>query len=115
MKYIFNTTTTMKPYNNKKWWIDGNIVTRKIIEADNVENALKQYKSIVEDKHCIEISNNAIKNKQPMYIDTQSGNAKQVGFVITGKTELEDDDNYKWVSQYIDLWIEILTVKYTEF
>lgn len=24
--YIFRTTTTMKEYNSKHWWIDGNII-----------------------------------------------------------------------------------------
>ena len=24
--YIFKTTTTMKEYNNKKWWVDSDIV-----------------------------------------------------------------------------------------
>lgn len=57
----------------------------------------------------MEISNNAIKNKSEMYIDTQDG-AKQVGYVITGKTEFEDRDNSRWSTQYIDLWVEILTV-----
>lgn len=32
MKYIFETVATMKEYNNKKWWIDPDIVTRKIIK-----------------------------------------------------------------------------------
>ena len=27
MNYIFKTTTTMKEYNNKKWWIDGDIIS----------------------------------------------------------------------------------------
>lgn len=28
-KYIFRTTATMKPYNNKNWWIDGDIIPAK--------------------------------------------------------------------------------------
>ena len=27
MNYIFKTTATMKEYNNKKWYIDGGIVS----------------------------------------------------------------------------------------
>lgn len=34
--YIFRTTTTMKEYNAKHWWIDGNIVTEKAIAAETL-------------------------------------------------------------------------------
>lgn len=40
-KYIFRTTATMKPYNNKNWWIDGDIIPTKHIEADSVKDALQ--------------------------------------------------------------------------
>ena len=30
MNYIFKTTATMKEYNNKKWYIDGGIVSEYI-------------------------------------------------------------------------------------
>lgn len=110
MKYLFNTTTTMKPYNNKSWWIDGGIVTPKTIEAETITEALKKYQKNVLEKHYISISDNAIKQKQPMYTDTVNG-AIQTGFVITGKTEFEDRENYKWSTQYIDLWVGIQIVK----
>lgn len=64
-------------------------------------------------EHYISISDNAIKNKKPMYIDTR-GIVKQIGYVVTGKTEFQSDSD-QWVSNYIDLWIEILTVVETEF
>lgn len=38
MNYIFKTTATMKEYNNKKWYIDGGIVSDMRINADSVEN-----------------------------------------------------------------------------
>lgn len=113
-KYLFKTTTTMKEYNNKKWWIDSNIVRDKYINAENLNEALEKYKNLVEEKDYITISNNAMKNKNPMYIDTTDGETKQVGYVITAKTEFQDD-NYKWSTQYINLWINILTVEDTEF
>ena len=50
-----------------------------------------------------------------MYIDTVSGDSKQIGFVITGQCEFEDRYNYKWSKQYIDLWVSILTVIDTDF
>src|SRR5574344_1780779 len=87
-KFIFKTNATMKEYNNKKWWIDRDIV-----------------RDIEEDCY-IEISNNAMKTKQAMYVDTIKG-TKQIGYVITGKCDFEDRDNYRWSSQYIDLWVKI--------
>lgn len=112
MTFIFKTTTTMKEYNARKWWIDSGIVREIQITADNLPAALEQYREIVEEKHYISISAHAIKNRNPMYIDTPDGE-KQIGFVITGKTDFES--NYKWVTQYIDLWVTVLTVIDTIF
>lgn len=56
MNYIFKTTATMKEYNNKKWYIDGGIVSDMRIDADSVENALEIYRERVEEKHYINIS-----------------------------------------------------------
>lgn len=113
MKYLFKTSLTMKDYNNKKWWIDSGTVTEKTIEADSVDAALGQFRTIIWNEHYISISDNAIKNKKPMYIDTR-GIVKQIGYVVTGKTEFQSDSD-QWVSNYIDLWIGILTVVETEF
>lgn len=115
MTFIFKTTTTMKEYNSRKWWIDSDIVREIRITAENLRAALEQYREIVTEKHSITISDNAIKNKNPMYIDTPNGEPKQIGYVITGKTDFEDRDNYKWSAQYIDLWVTILTVIDTDF
>ena len=113
-KFIFKTQATMKPYNNKNWWIDSGIVREITTQAENVTEALQQYREKVNNKFCIEISNNAIKNKSPMYIDTPAGDALQIGYIITGKTEFQRDSG-EWVTQYIDLWVEIITVVDTEF
>lgn len=112
MTFIFKTTTTMKEYNARKWRIDSGIVREIQITADNLPAALEQYREIVEEKHYISISAHAIKNRNPMYIDTPDG-SKQIGFVIIGKTDFES--NYKWVTQYIDLWVTVLTVIDTIF
>lgn len=106
MKFLFETTTTMKPYNAKKWWISGDIIPRITIDADNVKHALKTYQEIVLEKHYITISNNAIKTANPMYIDDKSGESTQCGYVITAKTTF-DNDRRGWVDQYIDLWVNI--------
>ena len=115
MNYIFKTTATMKEYNNKKWYIDGDIVSDMRINADSVENALKIYQERVEEKHGISISRNALKNKSDMFIDTPDGDIKQVGYVITGKTEFDKGDYTGYSTQYIDLWVTIITVVDTVF
>lgn len=112
--YIFNTTTTMKEYNYKQWWIDRNIIPDMRITAENLNAAIEQWRETAREKHYIEISNNAIRHKSNMYVDTRSGETKQVGYVITGKTDLETSD-CKWVQQYVDLWVEIVTVTDTNF
>lgn len=76
MNYIFKTTATMKKYNNKKWYIDGGIVSDMRIDADSVENALEIYRERVEEEHCINISKNAIKNKSEMFVDLSDGGRK---------------------------------------
>lgn len=115
MNYIFKTTATMKEYNNKKWYIDGGIVSDMRIDADSVKNALEIYRERVEEKYCINISKNAIKNKSEMFVDLSNGGTKQVGYVITGKTEFDRGDYTGYSIQYIDLWVTILTVVDTVF
>lgn len=115
MKYIFKTQATMKEYNAKKWWISSNIIPEMEIESDSVKNALKEYQKKCTEEHYISVSDNAIKTKRGMYTDTKSGEMKQIGYVITGKTEFEDRDKRTWSTQYIDLWVEIITVVDTEF
>lgn len=115
MNYIFKTTATMKEYNNKKWYIDGGIVSDMRIDADSVENALEIYRERVEEKHYITISKNAIKNKSEMFVDLSNGGVKQVGYIITGKTEFDKGDYTGYSTQYIDLWVTILTVVDTVF
>ena len=109
MKYQFKTSATMKEYNAKNWWIDSGIVRDIIVEADNINDALKQYQAIVSENFGIDISRNALKNKSPMYRDTPDGEAVQCGYVITGKTDFNND--YKgWVTHYIDLWVSVNVV-----
>ena len=106
MLYQFKTTATMKPYNNKKWWIDSGIIREITTEAATMGEALKQYQKAVHDNYFIDISDNAIKMKSPIYRDTKTGEAVQVGFVITASTDF-DNDRQGWVKQFIDLWVNI--------
>lgn len=115
MNYIFRTQATMKEYNDKKWYIDSDIISEKRISADSVENALEIYREQVEEEHYISISKNAIKNKSKMFVDMPGGDTKQVGYVITGKTEFDKGDYTGYSTQYIDLWVTILTVVDTVF
>ena len=112
--YIFKTTATMKEYNNRSWCIDSGIVRDIYIAAENIQEALAQYRKTVAEKSYIEISNTAIKNKSAMYRDTAGGEAVQIGYVITGKTEFQRDSG-EWVNQYIELWVTVLTTVTTEF
>ena len=113
-KYIFKTTTTMKQYNNKKWWIDGGVITEKRIAAENLNEAIVEYVRRVENEHYITISRNAIKNKEPIYIDTKNGEPKQTGYILTGKSDFQYDSG-EFSAQYIDLWIDIITTVETDF
>ena len=100
----------MKPYNCKKWWIDQNVVREISVTAESVKEALEKYREIVKERDYIEISQNAIMHADPMFQDRKNGEAVQVGYVITGKTDFEDRERYKWSTQYIDLWVTVLTV-----
>lgn len=88
MNYIFKTTATMKEYNNKKWYIDGGIVSDMRIDADSVENALEIYRERVEEKHCITISKNAIKNKSEMFVDLSDGAQNKSAMLSRAKQSL---------------------------
>lgn len=115
MIYQFETTATMKPHNKKKWWIDSGIIRKITVEADSLAQALKQYRKTVYERDYIEISKNALKNKAPMYRDDKEGFSYQCGYVITAKTDFNND--YRgWVTQYIDLWVtvNIITNPFTE-
>lgn len=105
-KYLFETTATMKEYNNKKWWIDSGIIREITINAENIEKAIEQYREKVIERDYINISKNALKNKAPMYIDSANGDPTQCGYVITASTEF-DSDGRGWIKQYIDLWVTI--------
>lgn len=114
MKFEFITTCTMKEYNHKKYWIDSGYIRPILINAENLSSAILQYREIVGDKNYITISDNGIKNKSPMFIDTKTGETKQTGYVFTALTEFQTDSG-KWVKQYIELWVTIKTIIDTVF
>jgi hypothetical protein len=112
MKFLFETETTMKPYNDKKWWIDKNAMPEAYINADSLKEALTKYQKLAEENG-ITISNSALKTAEPMYVDSND-EPKQVGLVITASTDFYDSYNICG-KQYIELWTEILTIVDTEF
>lgn len=114
--FLFHTIATMKEYNRENWWIDRDIIKQIKIDAETLKEALNKYQEIVNENYTINISNNAIKNKQPMFIDCKDGSTKQVGFVITGKDEyFRDDNKNRWTTQFIDLWIDINEISTANF
>ncbi len=113
-KYLMRTIAEMKQYNNKKWWIDSNIVRDMFINAENIKSAMEIYRERVQESACIEISNNAIKNKIPMYCG-DGENARQCGYVITASTDFADRDNYKYSKQYIELWVSVYEINNIDF
>ena len=112
-KYMFRTTATMKPYNSRQWYITPDIIKTKYIDAESLAEALNEYAWSVSSHDYIDISANAIRTRQPMYIDMPEG-PKQVGYVITGKTEMQRDDG-TWTTQYIDLWISVDIITPADF
>lgn len=109
MIFQFKTSATMKPYNNKKWWIDSGIVREITVKADNIKKALEEYREKVQEKFYINISKTALKNKDAMYIDKANGEPEQCGYVITASTDF-DTDNGGWKTEYIELWVTVNVV-----
>lgn len=114
MKYLFKTDATMKEYNCKKWWIDRDIIKDKIIIANTPQKALEKYIEEINKEHYDIVSKNAIKNKQPIYKDTEDG-AIQVGFCITASMDFDKGDYRGWSKQFFELWVEILELKDIDF
>ena len=111
--YLFNTYATMKEYNNEKYWIDGGIIPKLFITAENLKEAFEKYQDITTNQYYITITKTGIKTRKPMYIDTTTG-PKQTGYCITAATDIQKD-NYEWTKQYIDLWVEIIETKHPDF
>ena len=100
MIIVMKTTITMKPYNHEKYWIMDDLIPEFRAEEKPLNEVLNEYAEFTEEYAGISISNNAIRNKRAMYCDTADG-AKQVGVVLTGKTEIDDK------VQYVDLWVNV--------
>ena len=113
-QYMFRTTATMKEYNRRQWYIDPDIIRTKYITADTLREALQAYADSARKNDYITISANALHHPAPMYVDTKEGTPRQVGYVITGKTEMQRDDG-TWTTQYIDLWVSVDKLESVDF
>lgn len=112
--YLFTTSATVKEADRNHWWIDSNIIPPVRVSAESMKEALRKYGEITDARYGVSVSENAIRNRNPMYIDKKSGESLQIGYVITGKT-LFDNDHSGYVEKYVDLWITIETISEPEF
>ena len=109
--YQFETSVVP---TTKDFWIDAD--ETYTIEANNLNEALDRFYEEVEMNHYIDISKNAMKTKQPMYIDDKEGNAIQVGYVIKGSTEVDFSDyGSDYRKKYVDIWTTITEINNVNF
>ena len=66
MEYIIKTSTCMKPYNCKKWWIMRDYIKEIIVEAGSSKEALEKWREEVTSDYCVEITPHGMKDKQPI-------------------------------------------------
>ena len=99
MKYLFETTATLKDYNRYHSWAFDPFVKDKVIEADSLDSAMETFRKRIADDF-IGISDNAMRKKSPMF----DADENQEGFVVTGSYEFFDNGG-KTHKEYIDLWI----------
>jgi len=109
MRYLFETNVYMKPYNSRKYWIDRDFCKPIKITATNLQEAIVNYCNYIYSNHYIKISQNAINNKSPVYIDDKNGDAIQCGYVFTGKTYFEN------TQQFVDIWTTIYRIENINF
>ena len=112
MKYLFKTQTTT---NNDKFWIDSDIIKEKIINAENIKQAIKFYVESINKSGDIKLAESAIKNKRKMYRDFKEEKTKQVGYIFTGKTYCIDEYSYGLIPFYVSLLVEIFEINYPKF
>ena len=110
--FIFKASATMKEYNAEKYWIDGNIVPEYRTPETNLKKALEEWRGWVKDHTYIEISENAMRNREAMYKDGPEGDPVQIGYVITAKSEFATTEHG---GPYVNLWVEIIATVKTIF
>ena len=96
------------------FWIDAD--NTYTIEAETLEEALERFYEDLEGENFINVSNNARKKKEPMYVDDKECNQRQIGYVIKGSTEVEFG-NYlgDFRKKYVDIWTTIKKLESVDF
>ncbi len=100
--FLFNTVTTE---NKRDFYIDRNIVKDFRVRAKNLHEAKQRYFEFVHDSSYITISKTQRERANKMYIDTDKGATKQVGFVFVGSTEIDFARTLK--KRFVLLWCTI--------
>lgn len=109
--YAFLTTTAVIESQATKYWVASDLVLPFDVTANDLSGALVAYIDHIRENHGVDVTLTAVRNKKKMF-RTINGKDVTVGYVITGHTELYDDDASKWKSITIELWVEIRQYRY---
>lgn len=109
--YEFLTTTTVTESQATKYWVASDLLQPFDVTATNVKEALASYLDHIREDCCVDVTQTGVRNKQKMF-RTINGEDVHTGYVITGHTELYDDDARKWKSITVELWVEIRQYRY---
>lgn len=104
--YEFKYTVT--PKENADWWCD---IRNKSFETDaeNLNDAKKDFCEHLENVWCINISKTAMKNPEKMYRDRKDAPPEIIGFVFTGHHEVQFESG--WKERICWVWSEIKETK----
>lgn len=110
--YTFRTHCYMKDYNQNKYFIISDYVDEIVSEADDLDAAIDDYRTALDDTYGITISNNAVKNKDALF----DRDGDQVGYIFTGSSDFRTDDYSRpYTKQYIDVCTRIYKQLKLEF
>ena len=93
--------------NTGKYWQDS-YIKNTIVNIENNENIHDKIAEVIKENDGVVLS---YKNK-PMtnvFIDDKNGNAKAVGYIYRGKTEIQNE-KYEWKKALFDVWVVIKKV-----
>ena len=94
--------------NTGKFWQDSHI-KNKIFTIKNNENIHDAIAEIIKEQDGTILSYNN-KPQGNVFIDDKEGNPKAIGYIYRGKTEIYNDNNYKYEKALFDVWVEIRRV-----
>lgn len=109
--YLFSPDIIM---NTSGYWIDRDFIKSQKISSLYVNGAIESFRGICKDNG-IDISDNAVKTKQPIMVDTKDGKSVQVGFIFKASTETYNDLKRKYVKFRLEIWVEISELNTPKF